>query len=124
MIFRFFDYVFYRVYKGYAEFKETAPEGTAISVLSLLQFLNILTLYCLYELITHTHIDIHKYWAAALLLVLMVFNYFRYIRKDYFEVLKKKWINETQQQKVIAWIYIIISVIACLGLVIYLSEIR
>jgi glucose-6-phosphate-specific signal transduction histidine kinase len=124
MIFRFFDYVFYRAYKGYSGTSETAPEGSAVAILSLLQGLNILTVSFLYELITHNRIHVHKYWVGVLMLVIMVFNYFRYIKKDYFEVVKKRCINESIQQEAIVWIYIIFSIVGCVGLAIYLGETR
>ena len=55
----------------------------------------------------------------------MVFNYFRYIRKDYFELLKKKWAKEfSKRNDPFIWMYIIFSVVGCFGLAIYLGNQR
>ena len=124
MIFSFFDYVFYKIYKGYSDTSERTPEGGAVVIVSLLQGFNIFTCFFLYELVTKNKIDINKYIGGGLMLTLFVFNYFRYIRKDYFEVVKKKWINESQKQRTIVWIYMIFSVVGCFGLAIYLGNQR
>lgn len=78
----------------------------------------------LFELITQNKIDINKYVGGGVMLVLLIINYFRYIRKDYFEILKKKWINESSKQRndTFIWIYIILSVVGCFGLAIYLGS--
>jgi hypothetical protein len=89
-MFRFFDFLYFKLYKAYSS-SDRRPEGSAMAIISLLQGLNIITGIFLYKLFIQREFTMNKYYGGGVILILVVFNYIRYISKDYFQILLKKF---------------------------------
>lgn len=123
----FFDYIFYRVCKAYSKSKDSSPEGTAMVVISMMQGLNIISCEFIYEVITQNKNPLSNYVLVGMGVLLMIFNYTRYIYKEdrSYKILSERWVNEPKVLKVkngiLTTLYIIISLCLSIGLAIYLG---
>lgn len=127
-MFSYFDYIFYRVCKAYSGTISRDPAGSAMSFVSLIQLFNILTFEFLFEIIIQHKAHISKILIVIIGILLLVFNYRRYIYKDdrSDKVLNEKWRTESQNLKIkngiLTILYIIISMSLGIGLAIYLGN--
>ena len=124
----FFDYIFYRVCKAYLKAKDSSPYFASACVISLIQLLNVLSFSFIFCLILHDKSFINKLYTLILSLILLIFNYRRYIYKENrtYKILSEKWEKETpietNNRSVFTFLYIILSLSITIGLAIYIGS--
>jgi len=121
----FFDYLYYGARKFYTEAKESSSDWHALSLITLTQSLNILTVYFLYCVITETRVSINKLAFLAVFFSILILNVIRYSKLDP-DIIKEKWEDKNEKQKVIIRallvVYVFLSLGLCVGLAIYIGN--
>lgn len=122
---RFFDYLYYGARKFYSEYKESGLGFSALAIITLTQILNILTAYFLYCLITETKVSINKLTFLVLFFSVLILNVIRYSKLDP-ELIKEKWENKKEKQKITIRALLVINVFLSfalsVGLAIYIGN--
>ena len=121
-VLHFFDYLYYKSCNLYAK---RNPEGAGISglcVVALFQMFNLSAVFFLFNIILDKNIPVSKLLILAGCILLLILNGIRYNKVTY-AVLKEKWDYEEENKKIkkqlLLLLYIVGSVILCLGLAIY-----
>lgn len=121
----FFDYVYYRVCKAYYHTRDSSPRIAGLCVISVVCFFNLLSLFCLYSIFIREDIYINKLWAIPAGLTIIILNGIRY-NKLHYGILERKWKEDAKKtyfmKGVIAFLYIILSLVIGIGLAIYVGE--
>jgi hypothetical protein len=126
MLFRFFDYVFYKVSKGYSKTIDSNPYMAGVSVLSAVQSFNLISILFLYSVMKHDKSIVSKLLFATICIVLVVVNYIRYIYKENrnYDIMNKRWSDESKKKLkgFLIIVYILLSTFLFFGLAIYLGK--
>jgi branched-subunit amino acid ABC-type transport system permease component len=125
----FFDYLYYSIFKLYSKSSDSSPEFAASCAVSGFQAFNIVTLYLFYSTIIEKKeiVYVPKTLALVIILVLIIFNYIRYIRVKKFnyvmikDKLNTKSLSDQNYLKVFQIIYLVVSLLTCFGLVFYVA---
>ncbi|OJW03150.1 MAG: hypothetical protein BGO52_02320 [Sphingobacteriales bacterium 44-61] len=126
----FFDFLFYNIYRFYSRHKEKGAESSSAGIIGGLQTVNLLILYELILLIQANNGKMRISFVIALLTFFQVYTYIRYIYKESnsVQILERKWLNKTEsyrkQSIFLQYIYVSLTIIAFLGLAIYLGSQR
>ncbi|TXJ27077.1 MAG: hypothetical protein E6Q24_09130 [Chitinophagaceae bacterium] len=126
----FFDFLFYNIYRFYSRHKEKGAESSSAGIIGGLQTVNLLILYELILLIQANNGKMRLPFVIALLAFFQVYTYIRYIYKESnsVQILERKWLNKTEsyrkQSILLQYIYVSLTIIAFLGLAIYLGSQR
>lgn len=126
----FFDFLFYNIYRFYSGYKEKGAESSSAGIIGGLQTVNLLILYELILLIQANNGKMKLPFVIALLAFFQVYTYIRYIYKESnsVQILERKWLNKTEsyrkQSIFLQYIYVSLTIIAFLGLAIYLGSQR
>jgi hypothetical protein len=119
----FFDYLYYGARKIYN--KESGSGWHALSLITTTQSLNVLTVYILYFAITETRVSINKLAFLAVFFSILILNVIRYSKLDP-DIIKKKWENKNEKQKVtmraLLVIYVFLSFALSIGLAGYIGN--
>lgn len=106
-----FDYIFLRIYLFFKAKKDFAPERNGSLIVSLLQFLTILSLYLIGQEIFGYLMLTSKWQALPLMLVIGIFNWYRYEKQLNLEDLQEKWKDESSRDKTARGFLIVIYLI-------------
>ncbi|SMG11504.1 hypothetical protein SAMN05661096_00413 [Marivirga sericea] len=108
------NYIYYRIYGFFLSRKDNVPETTGWMLLSLMQFLTIVDIIFIMELIYSFPIP-SKYGFLPLLIVLGVFNWYRYEHKFQIESFDEQWKDEEEKKKIrngwLIGMYLLISLL-------------
>jgi hypothetical protein len=129
-MFRFFDFLYYSIHRFYSEGKDNNPEFAASCGVAGVQAFNIYSLIILYERVglklRESIVSIFPW--VAIMLLLIILNYIRYIRIDKysFDSIKKRWDAKDDSNKVryrmAQAIYLILSGILFFALIFYFAS--
>lgn len=126
----FFDFLFYNIYRFYSRHKEKGAESSSAGIIGGLQTINLLILYELILLIQANNGKMRISFVIALFAFFQVYTYIRYIYKESNSVkaLEEKWLSKTEsyrkQSVFLQYFYVSLTIIAFLGLAIYLGSQR
>jgi len=110
---RFFDYLYYGARKFYN--KERGSGFSALVLIALTQALNIFAVYFLYCVISETKVTVNKLIYLALYFFFLVLNGKRYSKLDP-DIIKEKWENKKEKQKIIIRTLLLIHVVLSIAL--------
>src|SRR6186713_3087583 len=120
---RFFDYLYYGARKFYN--KERGSGVSALVLIALTQALNIFTVYFLYCVISGTKVYGNKLIFIAPYFFFLVLNVIRYSKLDP-EIIKEKWENKKEKQKIrmraLLVIYVFLSFALSIELAIFIGN--
>lgn len=110
----FFEYIYYRLYRFY--FKWDGRNGiTAIIGVSMIQVLLIIDLLAIIGRLfftrqeTHPYSRLFGYVAIGVMMLLMLYNYFRYYNK--YGEYKKRWSQEKREVYTKKGFYVVVSLL-------------
>lgn len=102
-----FDYVFYRTYVFYLNRKDNTPITYGSIVVSLIQTFCIIDSAIVAQLFFPFEMPTKVNWGILMVLAL-AFNWYRYERNPNIDIMKAKWGNEHEDEKVKRGILIVI----------------
>lgn len=116
-----FDYMFYRLYSFYEEKeKGGASTFTAALYLSFLQFLVLYSIIATFQVVTKDSFSTRellqqyepysKYLVLSILILLEIFNYLRYRKKDKQESLQRRFKNHPLNKILKLWMFLTLGV--------------
>jgi hypothetical protein len=125
---KLYKYLYYRLYSWNLKTwgKNDLPEWKALTGVSAMMFFNLLLIYNLLELFEirlFARDKISNKITIIVLLILLGFNYFRFLYKKKYELLKKEFASENEGKRsrnlIYLWIYTALTFILP-GIVVYL----
>jgi len=118
---KYFDYIFYRLYRFYDR-KDDLPQLSASAIIAVLQLLNIMVVF--FFVLNYTSITISKTIVVLFALMLVILNYWRYLKFRNYQQLKEKYKNETFKVQKKRKIYILVYIFLSFFLVFFLSFLK
>lgn len=111
---KLFDYIFYRAHNLFLKIprKSYTADIQALCAVSTLQFFNLLFFELLFSYLKKEALfSLNKYLIGGTIAFLILLNYLRYWGNSNIKELGKKWKNESNDQKLIRGIFVIIYVL-------------
>jgi hypothetical protein len=120
---KIFDYLYFRAYRFYLKSEKVPPELSAVALVSLMQALHILSIFLFISFLIKQKIIISKLVYVIIFLLILFFNYKKYIPKNTYNKFKLKWENDINMIKrgyllityVIFNLLLIFSLAICIG---------
>ena len=106
-------YFYYKVYKSVSKTNKSIPEWSSALVVSLFPYFNVMTI-ALYLKISGIEFLPSKSIMVSLFVLLMVFNFYFFLRNEFYKSIIKKYdkLNYSLTGSAIVLIYIISSIVA------------
>jgi hypothetical protein len=98
MMNKLFDYIFYRTYVFYLNRHDNTPVTYGSIVVSLFQTLGIVDIAIVIQLFVPFETPSKIYWGILMVLAL-VYNWFKYERNPNLDEMKARWGNEPEKEK-------------------------
>jgi len=98
-MYKFFDYIFYRVCKAYSSTKSSSPEFGAVCITSATQAFNIISFLMIIEVVNQKKNILNTAINVGIIVFFLVLNYIRYIYRDSnnYASMKERWSNENKE---------------------------
>lgn len=110
---KIFDYIYYRIYSFYKyKWKETMPNLYSIGAISVLQMINFTNILFLCLLLFYPNHGIKKFYGGIVVVIGLLYNYYRYEHITNFYTLEKKWNSENETIKAYKGLLILLYIIA------------
>ena len=108
---KIFDYIFFRVFYFFKAKNDFSPETKGSLIVSLIQCFTFLLLFDIGILIFDYSMFTSKWQALPLILLVGIFNWYRYEKNFDLEELEAKWPDEDHNKRIIRGFLIIIYLI-------------
>ena len=117
---KIFDYIFYRLYNLYAsKEKYRSSVFTAALYVSVLEFLTLFSIFVTFQVVTNDsfqtreflqqHKPFSKYGILLISILLEIFNYLRYRKKNTRETLQGRFKNHFMNKIIKPWMFLILG---------------
>lgn len=121
-----FDYIFYRISDFYKKKRDSVAEISGALIVSLLQFFSIIDILIFVRIFWEysTPDNFSKYWALPLCILLAIFNWIKYVKRNKYLEYRRKWKDEVDAKRIRKGISIVLYLIISLMIPILYGIIR
>jgi len=107
---KIFNYSYYRFCDFYKKKKDSSAEMTGAILLSIIQCFILIDFFILVRIIWEYPIPkkFSKYWILPFYALILLFNWYKYVKSKRYQEYRKIWMNENITQRRIKGLYVVL----------------